>query len=145
MKMTTFYSNAAIFIVVFVLSFCFEAQALQKHSSHGCEKGVNDKEHQEFLCYLRDAEEGHPVAQFNVGVCYYNGYGIDQNYNQAFLWIKKAADRGDAVAQHSLAGCYHKGLGIGQNYKEAFLWYKKAADQGWVEAQYDLGFCFYHG
>ena len=45
------------------------------------------------------AEQGNPVAQFDLGVMYANGKGVVQNYVEAYKWLTLAALRGkqDAV------------------------------------------------
>ena len=48
--------------------------------------------------YRVKAEQGVAEAQFNLGVCYYFGYGIDQNYAEAVKWYKLSAEQGDEQA-----------------------------------------------
>ena len=45
---------------------------------------------------LRSAEKGDVTAQFNLGVAYDIGEGVEQNDEQASHWYQKAADQGDA-------------------------------------------------
>ena len=49
-----------------------------------------------------EAEQGVAEAQYNLGVCYYNGDGVDQNYTEAVKWLSKAADQGHDKAQTEL-------------------------------------------
>lgn len=37
------------------------------------------------------AKQGDPKAQFNLGLCYYNGTGIEQDYKKTVKWFLKAA------------------------------------------------------
>lgn len=37
------------------------------------------------------AKQGDPKAQFNLGSCYYNGTGIEQDYKKTVKWFLKAA------------------------------------------------------
>ena len=37
------------------------------------------------------AEQGDAEAQFNLGLCYYNGIGIEQDYKKTVKWFLKAA------------------------------------------------------
>ena len=62
--------------------------------------------------YRSDAEQGLAEAQFNLGLCYYNGDGVLQDYNQAAYWFTKAAEQGDASSQYSLGLCYNTGEGV---------------------------------
>ncbi|MBQ1931964.1 MAG: sel1 repeat family protein, partial [Muribaculaceae bacterium] len=77
------------------------------------------------------AEQGNAWAQNNLGDCYYNGRGVDQNYDEAVKWYRKAAKQGNAPAQYNLGYCYYNGHGVDKNYDEAVNWYRKAAEQGY--------------
>ena len=44
------------------------------------------------------AEEGDPVAQRYLGVCYQNGQGVPQDYHEAIKWFRRAAEQGHAAA-----------------------------------------------
>ena len=85
------------------------------------------------------AEAGDADAQFNLGVMYYQGLGVEQDFKEVVKWYQKAADQGDVEAQYNLGVMYYQGLGVEQDFKEAVKWYQKAADQGDAIAQYDLG------
>ena len=61
------------------------------------------------------AEEGDPMAQYELGIMYQNGEGVPQNYSKAVKWFRKSAEKGDAAAQLSLARIYDKGHGVQQN------------------------------
>lgn len=89
----------------------------------------------EFNELLRKAEQGDIDAQFNLGVCYENGYDVEQSYEQAVKWYTKAAEQGDAAAQFNLGLCYYNGDGVEQSYEQAAKWYKKAAKQGGEAAE----------
>ena len=95
--------------------------------------------------YRKDAEQGVAEAQFNLGVCYYEGNGVSRNYLEAVKWYRKAGEQDYAKAQFNLGLCYELGNGVSQNYLEAVKWYRKAAEQGVAEAQFNLGVCYYKG
>ena len=40
------------------------------------------------------AEQGDATAQFNLGVMYRKGQGVQQDYSQAYMWINLAATQG---------------------------------------------------
>ena len=94
---------------------------------------------------LKAAEQGVAGAQFNLGVCYANGQGVEQNYTEAVKWYRKAAEQGVAGTQFNLGVCYANGQGVEQSYSEAVKWYRKAANQGYAKAQNNLGCCYYNG
>ena len=48
-----------------------------------------------FLSQFRiNAEQGHPDAQYNLGVCCRHGLGVSQDLHSAFEWLLKSADGG---------------------------------------------------
>jgi TPR repeat protein len=91
------------------------------------------------------AEQGDPVAQFNVGVMYDNGESVPQNDAEAITWFRKSAQQGVSVAQFNLGVMYDNGEGVPQDYPEAAKWYRKAADQGVSAAQFNLGIMYHYG
>ncbi|MHC5060354.1 MAG: secretin N-terminal domain-containing protein [Planctomycetota bacterium] len=91
------------------------------------------------------AEQEYAEAQYNLGVMYSNGQGVEQDYKEAVKWYRKAAEQEYAEAQYDLGVMYDNGQGVEQDYKEAVKWYRKAAEQGHAEAQYNLGVMYDNG
>ena len=52
--------------------------------------------------YRKAAEQGYASAQYNLGVCYYNGKGVEQDYEEVVKWYRKAAEQGHPRAQYHL-------------------------------------------
>ena len=75
------------------------------------------------------ADQGHVLAQYNLGVMYANGQGVPQDYAQAVSWYRKAADQGLADAQYNLALKYSNGQGVPQDYTQAHMWWNLAASR----------------
>lgn len=59
----------------------------------------------------KNAEQGDAMAQFSLGVCYQNGWGVGKDTAEAAKWYSKAAEHGNAGAQYSLGACYVTGTG----------------------------------
>lgn len=95
--------------------------------------------------YRKAADLGHAGAQWSLGYCYKNGYGVEENQVEAVKWYRKAADQGHASAQCSLGYCYKMGNGVEKDMHEAVKLYRMAADQGEAIAQYNLGNCYRYG
>lgn len=95
--------------------------------------------------YRRDAENGNMVAQYNLGLCYEEGNGVDQNYAEAAQWFAKAAQQGSADAQVRLGILYAVGEGVKKNLSSARELFQKAAEQGHVDAQWLLGRMYFRG
>lgn len=95
--------------------------------------------------YSLAVAQGHPMAQYNLGVCYASGFGIQKNLAEALKLYRKSAEQGYAKAQYNLGYYYHIGEGIEKDFEKAVLWYRKAAKQGDVPAQNNLGRCYQFG
>ena len=85
-------------------------------------------------------ELGDAEAQFNLGVCYANGIGVETNEEESLKWYRKAAEQGYAEAQCKLGEYYSTDYDPDSiEYKKAVEWFSKAANQGLAEAQFTFG------
>ncbi|MFZ6743829.1 tetratricopeptide repeat protein [Undibacterium sp. JH2W] len=91
------------------------------------------------------ADKGNADAQFNLGLMFLNGEGVQQDYRQALNWFEQAASKGNVRAQVNIGRMYAKGKGMLSNHGIAASWFKKAADQGYADAQYSLGILYVTG
>lgn len=100
----------------------------------------------EALKYFRQAaDQGNRDAQYYLGICYYNGYGVERDYSEAVKYFHLAADQGHAEGQCRLGICYYFANGIEQDYEEAVKYLRLSADQGNTEAMSSLGFIYFFG
>lgn len=124
--------------------------------------------------YGRAAENGHTVAQSNLGYFYRQRslIGSEADDFQAMVnseeevpgsvfeewdakvyewdrlaakWFKRAALKGDLMAQSSLGIMYREGQGVETDETEAAKWLFKAADQNDAESQRILGYMHENG
>jgi TPR repeat protein len=84
--------------------------------------------------WLPLAELGDVEAQYNLGVMYDEGTGVEQDFSKAAEWYRKAAERGFLEAQYNLGMMYYHGLGVPRDHEEADRWLQLAADHGDSEA-----------
>lgn len=91
------------------------------------------------------AEAGHRDAQFNLGLLYENGLGVEADGAIAARWHRRAAEQDDRTAQAYLGEMYAKGLGVPRDDTEVFLWYRRAAERGHSSAQYNVGLFYAYG
>ena len=75
------------------------------------------------------AQQGIPIAQYNLGVMYDNGKGVPQDYAEAMNWYRRAAEQGLADAQHNLGWVYFEGQGVPQDYILAHMWFSLAVSR----------------
>jgi len=92
-----------------------------------------------FREWLPLAELGDVEAQYNLGVLYDEGAGVEQDFAVAADWYRKAAEQGFIDAQTNLGIMYYFGQGVARDYQEAAKWFRLAADQGDAEASGYLG------
>ena len=91
---------------------------------------------------LEQAEQGNAAAQYNLGLMYAKGEGVEQDYKQAAKWFTRAAEQGSSETQCNLGRMYGEGQGMPRDYEQAVKWYTKAAEQGYAKAQDELGYMY---
>lgn len=95
-------------------------------------KGDYDAAYNEWLPL---AELGDAEAQYNLGVLFDEGAGVEQDLACAIRWYEKAATQGFIDAQTNLGMMYYHGHGVDRDYRAATHWFRQAADQGDEEAR----------
>lgn len=77
------------------------------------------------------ALKGNPVAQFFLGLAYYEGYsGLPKDRSEAAKWWRKSAEQSFREAELGLGDLYYLGDGVSQDYQEAYKWFRRAAVHG---------------
>ena len=87
---------------------------------------------------LQDAASGNGESQYQLGLKYLAGNGVEKDLKKGIEWISMAADNGYLPAQLELGSIYIEGGEIRRDYSQAAKWYKKAAQNGDANAQYTL-------
>ena len=109
-------------------------------------KGVTENLTEAVKWFTKAAEQENAKAEYNLGVCYYYGYGVQyKDRGEAAKWYTKAAEQGLPMAQCNLGICYENGDGVEKNLEETVKWYTKAANQEYARAQYLLGKAYDNG
>ncbi len=85
--------------------------------------------------WLPLAELGDVEAQYNIGVLFDEGAGVDQDLYAAADWYRRAGEQGFPDAQTNLGMMYYHGQGVERDLEEAAKWFRLAADHGDAEAQ----------
>ncbi|KAF7367526.1 hypothetical protein MSAN_00815600 [Mycena sanguinolenta] len=75
------------------------------------------------------------LAIYEVGQCFFHGWGIPKDQKMGVSYYAVAARMGDADAQMDLGFCLANGKGTKKDRKEAAKWYRAAVAQG----QSDVG------
>ena len=96
---------------------------------------------------IEKAEKGDVESQFQLGVKYQNGDGVNKDYQKSIRWYRLASKNGNVHAQYKLAMLLEEGEGEASegDLSEAKKWYTMAAGQGHTKAQYRLGEMYFYG
>lgn len=81
------------------------------------------------------ALRGDKVAQFQTGVIYERGLGVDVNQSGAAYWYLNSAKQGYMDAQYNIGIMYVGGRGVEQNSSMGMMWLASAAKQGDKESR----------
>lgn len=108
-----------------------------------------------FHYYTLSANQNYSIAQYNLGLCYENGCGIEINLLKSLYYYELSAKQGNASAQFHLGTIYENGDFNSltklennvelRNLQLAFEYYESAAKNGLAIAQFNLGICYEYG
>ncbi len=130
MKSTKRSINGAT-VVVLLLGLAFPAWADSKAADDAVQRGDYNTALREYRAL---AKVGNPHAEYNIGVMYDLGTGVEQDRTEAVIWYRKAANQGHDKAQFNLGFLYANGDGVSQELVLAYKWLELAAIQGHPEA-----------
>lgn len=91
------------------------------------------------------ASNGSASAQYELGLLYEYGRGVNQVDTSAVYWYKKSAAQFFPNALYRLAILYDNGWGLEINRERALEFYKLAAERGHQLAQHDLAIMYFQG
>jgi len=86
------------------------------------------------IWYRRAAEQGHSVAQCNLGTSLYNGWGTDADPQAAIDWWMHAAINGNARAMFNLGTVIAKGIYVKRDFPRAYRLMMQAEAGGYTPA-----------
>lgn len=105
----------------------------------------SSRKSQDYASLRSAAEAGDADSQFQLGLGYAQGMGVQVSQSQASLWLRKAADQGHADALSVLSCCEGEGLGVPSNWDRTRSDLRKSADRGSAYGQFHLGICYLYG
>ena len=112
-------------------------------SGAGFDEGWRAYQQGNFAVALREwsalANAGNSRAQFNLGVLFDEGRGVEESRGTAIDWWQKAAGNGHKQAQHNLGLAYLFGRGVAKDFDKAVGYFKQASTRGLARSQYNLG------
>jgi len=98
-----------------------------------------------FFWYLKASKKKYPRSEYNLGICYQEGTGVEKNLQLAFEWFLKSAEHGDMDAQYNLGIYFQKGTAGVIDMNKGTGWLIKAAEQGQPRALNRLGDMYKYG
>lgn len=115
--------------------------------SHNVFSSEKDKK-KVFDMYHQAAEQGDKDAQYELGMCYNQGYGVAVNNKESFKWLRKAAEQGHTESEYLVGDAVYRGVWGDIAVKKAFDWEDvkyigAAAEKGHQEAEKVLDHMFY--
>ncbi len=83
---------------------------------------------------LKQAKTADPAIQFQLGLDYRNGIGMQRDPAQAYKWIRQAALGNLTEAQYTVGLMDAAGEGTPRKLSDAADWFRKASKQGHLKA-----------
>lgn len=96
-------------------------------------------------CYRSAAKLDFGEGYYNLGLCYYSGFGCDTDYAAAVNCFTDGACIFNPDCICALGMCYEFGIGCEINYEYAFNLYEKGTELGHARAANNLGGCYFYG
>jgi TPR repeat protein len=97
--------------------------------------------HREFT---KLAKDGNANAQFNLGILYLTGRGVERDLAKSVEWHLKAAAQDLPAASHGLGVLYYQGNGVKQDYAQALKWFRRAAARGFADSEFNIGVMYFN-
>jgi hypothetical protein len=98
-----------------------------------------------FRWFLRAADQGLAEAQYQVGLAYSEGLGVEPDPRKAVIWLARAAAQGYAAAYFDLGVAYATGSGVEADHRKAVEWFQRGAAQGHALSECGLGWMYLDG
>jgi len=94
--------------------------------------------------FRKSAEQGNRYAQFNLGMAYRKGYGVQKDNAIAIQLFKQSAAQDYTPAMNVIARMYEEGSGVEKSEETAIHWYLKSANNGNTNAIHRLADIYEH-
>jgi TPR repeat protein/uncharacterized protein (UPF0335 family) len=108
--------------------------------------GVEANSGQAIELLKRAAQQGDPLAMYNLALHYKDGTDdVKRDVAQAAEWFAKSAESGSVSAMVELGDALINGRGQAQNPRRGLEWLQRAADAGSVRAKFLLGMTYWKG
>ena len=134
-----------IIFVIWLLILPLSIHSQSDDYQLGLNYSKNGDNKKALLYFSKAAKKGNDKAQYELGLMYKMGRGVNRNTPEAIKWWLKSANQGNVDALCALGWMYDSGDGVNEDNVEAKKWYLKAAEQGNATAQLNLGILYADG
>ena len=91
------------------------------------------------MLFRSAAAKNDSSAEYNLGICYERGLGVERDMSKAGIFYKSAAEHGHTGAQYNVGVFFEHGLGsFVVDKREAARFYRMAAEAGDEDALHNL-------
>ncbi len=108
-------------------------------------KAVKEDDAKALELFKMASEWGSCYGSYNIGRCYYYGWGCERNYRDAFYWFDKADRDGHPSAKSFLAYCYCMGRGTPEDPAKGLAMIRSLQRQKKSYPKELLGYCLLYG
>lgn len=119
------YRSIRNVVVGIGVTLLFAAQA-PADTAAGMQAFRNKDYGKAFAEWKAAAEAGQAEAQFDLGVLYAQGKGVQRDLTTAERWYRKSAEQGNSEAEFALGQMYSLGWGVPRDEADALRWFQMA-------------------
>ena len=80
-----------------------------------------------------------------IGLFYYNGWGVQKNESEALKWFERAANHGNVYGMYNSGFFYREGRGTELDYVKAKEYFEKAAAADHLQSMVELATAYKDG
>lgn len=107
---------------------------------------LSNQKFKEAIPILEEAAKlGNPESQYNLGVCYQFGYGVEKSDSIATNWYLRSANQGWKDGQYKISYAYITGKGVNKDEIKAFEYALLCAEQDDIECIFNVINCYKDG
>ncbi|MCU7843958.1 MAG: sel1 repeat family protein [Candidatus Thiodiazotropha sp. (ex Monitilora ramsayi)] len=117
--------RSSLFLVL-VLSIPFSSTVYADPYEDAVTALADGEYRQAYRGFKRLAQRDHIESQYQVGMLYIFGQGVEQNMEKGISWLEQAAYNGVYLAANELAQIYISGRGVEPNEEKAMKWVELA-------------------
>ena len=114
------FSKANLFFLLSALTLCTASAVCQQDGDQPqFKRHILSSESLEISHFLKQAQDGDRIAQFNVASRYLQIVRVPQDYKNPAMWYERAAEQGLAAAEFMMGFLYEHGKGVRRDYTRA--------------------------